>query len=62
MAAFLEPGVAMEFPWNRLRVLELIELYKTEDVLWNISNRDYHNKAMRQAALVRLSAKIAAPG
>ncbi|KAG5849794.1 hypothetical protein ANANG_G00075490 [Anguilla anguilla] len=61
MAAFMEQGVQMEFPWNRLRVLELIDLYKIEDVLWNISNRDYHNKAMRQAALVRLSAKLAAP-
>ncbi|KAG9333042.1 hypothetical protein JZ751_013919 [Albula glossodonta] len=61
MAAFMEQGVQMEFPWNRLRILELIGLYKTEDVLWNISNRDYHNKAMRQAALVRLSAKLAAP-
>ncbi|KAJ8279993.1 hypothetical protein COCON_G00070590 [Conger conger] len=61
MAAFMEQVVQMDFPWNRLRVLELIDLYKTEDVLWNISNRDYHNKAMRQAALVRLSAKIAAP-
>ncbi|KAJ8377041.1 hypothetical protein SKAU_G00076210 [Synaphobranchus kaupii] len=61
MAAFMEQAVQMEFPWNRLRVLELIGLYKAEDVLWNISNRDYHNKAMRQAALVRLSAKLAAP-
>ncbi|KAJ8278212.1 hypothetical protein GJAV_G00085130 [Gymnothorax javanicus] len=61
MASFVEQGTLMEFPWNRLRVLELIDLYKTEDVLWNISNRDYHNKAMRQAALVRLSAKLAAP-
>ncbi|KAG7488450.1 hypothetical protein MATL_G00033040 [Megalops atlanticus] len=61
MAALGEPGVQMEFPWNRMRVLELIGLYEAEDVLWNISNRDYHNKAMRQAALIRLSAKLAAP-
>ncbi|XP_066572258.1 uncharacterized protein LOC136761387 [Amia ocellicauda] len=61
MAAPVDVGVRAEFPWSRQRVLELIRLYETEEVLWNGRSRDYHNKAQRQAALDRLSARLAVP-
>ncbi|XP_015209574.2 uncharacterized protein [Lepisosteus oculatus] len=61
MAAPMDGGVKAEFPWSRQRVLDLIRLYEAEEVLWNGRCRDYHNKAMRQAALDRLSAKLAVP-
>ena len=50
------------FPWKDEIVFLLIDKWQTETVLYNVNNKDYHDKNKRNGTLERITSAISESG
>ena len=50
------------FPWKDELVFLLIDKWQTEAVLYNVNDKDYHDKNKRNGALKRITSAISESG
>ena len=48
--------------WTKNEIDDLVTYYQEEDILWNLSSKDYHHKDKRRVAFQRISEKMGISG
>ena len=48
--------------WTKTEIDDVVTYYREEDILWNLSSKDYHNKDKRRVAFQRISEKMGISG
>lgn len=47
--------ISLKVEWSRQQIVDLIDMYETEDCLWNVRSRDYKNSLKKHDALLKIA-------